>query len=162
MCSPWGSRLQEGRGLHGVLGGWLWDGTFALAAASGCGAKSPKASFSLVDVKCKAVTSRVPTFALPRQAALGERILSSRPELSAQLPYGFFFSWKQTGRTKVQGTLIPSLHPDKWDTCNKLWWGETCSGACNKPWEGRRWGKGDVELAAKFPSTVALIHSSHG
>lgn len=44
-----------------------------------------------MDVKCKAATCRVPTFALPRQAALGERILSSRPELSAQFPYGFFF-----------------------------------------------------------------------
>lgn len=47
-----------------------------------------------MDVKCKAVTSRVPTFALPRQdtgqAALGERILSSRAELSAQFPHVFF------------------------------------------------------------------------
>lgn len=43
------------------------------------------------------------------------------------------------------------------------WWGETCSGACNKPWEGRRWGKGGVELAAKFPSTFLLppILQSH-
>lgn len=57
-------------------------------------AKPLKAGFSLVDFKRKAVTSRAPTFALPRQgtgqAALGERILTSRPELSAQFPYGFF------------------------------------------------------------------------
>lgn len=61
-------------------------------------------------VKCKAFTSMVPGFALPRQdtgqAALRERILTSRPELDAQFPY--VFSWKQMSWTKVQSTLIPS------------------------------------------------------
>lgn len=66
---------------------------------------------------------------------------SSAAGQSSLLTFPMVFFFPESKWAKVQGADRYQACIQVRLMCNKCLWVETCPGACNKPWEGERWGE---------------------